>query len=184
MWLVGVLPAAVLILFGEFLLKHCGCEGASTRRRWRRCRSWRWASAVNNLTQIILRTAAGPRRANSGAPCFSCFIWFSWASRCIFLVPRFGIDGAAMAFTLRLLVDTLLGRHLLRTTFPRGCARGRRRRHAGRLASGCSAFCSQRGDAREAPAPLPDQPGFLRLPHVSRNKQVPANAGGPGGRER
>ena len=122
MWLVGVLPAAVLILFGEVLLK-LWLRGSFDPATVAPLQVMALGIGVNNLTQInfaLLQVHGGEQR---GALLQLFHLVFLGVALLV-LVPRFGIDGAAMAFTLRLLVDTLLVRHLLRTTAPEAAHAG------------------------------------------------------------
>jgi len=122
MWGMGVLPAAVLILFGEPLLKlwlRASFDPASVVP----LQVMALGIGVNNLSQInfaLLQVHGGEHR---GAFLQLFHLGFLGAALAL-LVPRFGIDGAAIAFTVRLLIDSLLVRHLL-------CGTSREAGHAG-----------------------------------------------------
>jgi O-antigen/teichoic acid export membrane protein len=114
MWGLGVAPAALLVLFAEPLLKlwlRASFDPASVLP----LQVMAIGIGVNNLTQInfaLLQVHGGEQRGAWLQVFHFLFLCLALAV----LVPAFGIRGAALAFTLRLLLDALLVRLLLRGT--------------------------------------------------------------------
>jgi O-antigen/teichoic acid export membrane protein len=111
MWVVGVLPAAVLILFGSPILK-LWLRGNFDPASVLPLQIMAAGLGVNNLTQInfsLLQVHGGEQRGAFLQVFHVLFLCVALAM----LVPPFGINGVAIAFTARLLIDALLVRRLL-----------------------------------------------------------------------
>jgi O-antigen/teichoic acid export membrane protein len=122
MWVLGVLPAAVLILFGEPLLR-LWLQGSFDPGSVLPLQLMALGVGVNNLTQVnfaLLQIYGGERR---GAWLQLFHLGFM-AVALLLLVPRYGVAGAAIGFSARLLVDALLVRWLLRATSPEAARAG------------------------------------------------------------
>jgi O-antigen/teichoic acid export membrane protein len=114
MWGMGVLPAAILIVFGGPLLR-LWLRGNFDPAMVVPLQVMALGIGVNNLNQInfaLLQVHGGEHRGAF----LQVFHVLFLAIALLLLVPRFGINGAAVAFTVRLLIDAFLVRHLLRST--------------------------------------------------------------------
>jgi O-antigen/teichoic acid export membrane protein len=122
MWVLGVLPAAVLIAFGEPLLR-LWLRGSFDAGSVLPLQVMALGVGVNNLTQVnfaLLQVHGGERR---GA-WLQLFHLAFMAGALLLLVPRYGVTGAAIGFTARLLADAMLVRWLLRVTSPEAARAG------------------------------------------------------------
>jgi O-antigen/teichoic acid export membrane protein len=111
---MGVLPAAILIVFGGPLLR-LWLRGNFDPAMVVPLQVMALGIGVNNLNQInfaLLQVHGGEHRGAF----LQVFHVLFLAIALLLLVPRFGINGAAVAFTVRLLIDAFLVRHLLRST--------------------------------------------------------------------
>jgi O-antigen/teichoic acid export membrane protein len=114
MWALGVAPAAILILFAEPLLR-LWLRGSFDPAAVLPLQIMAIGVGVNNLTQInfaLLQVHGGEQRGALLQVFHLVFLGLALAV----LVPAFGISGAALAFSSRLLLDALLVRLLLRST--------------------------------------------------------------------
>ncbi|NML47793.1 oligosaccharide flippase family protein [Ramlibacter sp. G-1-2-2] len=122
MWVLGVAPAAVLIAFGEPLLR-LWLRGSFDPGSVLPLQVMALGVGVNNLTQVnfaLLQVHGGERR---GA-WLQVFHLAFMAAALALLVPRYGVPGAAFAFSARLLADAMLVRWLLRGTSPEAARAG------------------------------------------------------------
>ncbi|NPC55769.1 hypothetical protein HNE04_09055 [Caenimonas sp. S4] len=111
MWIAGVLPAVILILFGGPILK-LWLRGNFDPASVLPLQIMAAGVGINNLTQInfsLLQVHGGEQRGAFLQVFHVLFVCVALA----LLVPPFGINGAAIAFTARLMVDSLLVRQLL-----------------------------------------------------------------------
>jgi O-antigen/teichoic acid export membrane protein len=114
MWALGVAPAALLILFAEPLLR-VWLRGSFDPASVLPLQILAIGIGVNNLSQInfaLLQVHGGEQRGALLQVFHLVFLGLALAV----LVPAFGISGAALAFSSRLLLDALLVRLLLRST--------------------------------------------------------------------
>lgn len=122
MWVLGVAPAAVLIAFGEPLLR-LWLRGSFDPASVLPLQVMALGVGVNNLTQVnfaLLQIHGGERRG-AGLQVFHLALM---AGLLALLVPRYGVPGAAFAFSARLLADAMLVRWLLRGTSPEAARAG------------------------------------------------------------
>jgi O-antigen/teichoic acid export membrane protein len=118
MAVAGVLPAAVLIVFGALLLRlwlGASFDPASVLP----LQIMSIGLGVNSLAQVnflLLQVRGGERQAAY----LQVFNALATAVGVAVLVPLLGIQGAAAAFTVRLIADSLILRGLLSRHEPRG----------------------------------------------------------------
>jgi O-antigen/teichoic acid export membrane protein len=132
MWVVGVLPAAILILFGGPILK-VWLRGSFDPATVLPLKVMAAGLGVNNLTQInfsLLQVHGGER----GGAFLQVFHVLFLCAAVMVLVPPFGVNGVAVAFTARLMVDSFLVRRLLSSFGGRHVGVG------GPMLAGCAAL--------------------------------------------